>query len=83
MNKKPKTYLKCFAREHTFTNGGSVIKLSVNKEDFNKLPDNKGYVRLIVSKKSAVDKFNNTHYVYLDEFEPKGKSESGSSDLPF
>ena len=34
----------------------------------------KGYVNLIVSKMREVDKYDNTHTVYVDEWKPTGEA---------
>lgn len=80
MEAKKKTYLKSFCKEKEFDNGGSIIKISISKADFNELETTeKGYVNLVVAKRKEVGQFGDTHYIYLDDFKPK----ISKSVLPF
>ena len=73
-----KRFVKGFCKEKEFNNGGSIIKVSISKADFNELEENdKGYVNLVVAKRKEVGQFGDTHYIYLDDFKPK------KSVLPF
>ena len=73
-----KRFVKSFCKEKQFDNGGSVIKVSISKADFNELETTeKGYVNLVVAKRKEVSQFGDTHYIYLDDFKPK------KSVLPF
>ena len=86
METKKKTYLKSFCKEKEFDNGGSIIKISISKADFNELEaTEKGYVNLIVARRKEVSQFGDTHYIYLDDFKPKAKtlSTTEGNDLPF
>jgi hypothetical protein len=84
--KQQKRYVKSFCKEKEFDNGGSVIKVSINKDDFNELEEtDKGYVNLVVAKRKEVGQFGDTHYIYFDSFKPKAKTSSTTegNDLPF
>ena len=73
-----KRFVKSFCKEKEFDNGGSIIKISISKADFNELEvTEKGYVNLVVAKRKEVSQFGDTHYIYLDDFKPK------KSVLPF
>lgn len=45
--------------------------LSIQKEDFNSLPDTKWYVRILMSEKKNTDEYWNTHSLVLSEDKPK------------
>ena len=73
-----KRFVKSFCKEKIFDNGGSIVKISISKEDFNKLETTeKEYVNLVLAKRKEVSQFGDTHYIYLDDFKPK------KNDLPF
>ena len=75
-----KRFVKSFCKEKQFDNGGSIIKVSISKADFNELEvTEKGYVNLVVAKRKEVSQFGDTHYIYLDDFKPK----ASKSNLPF
>jgi hypothetical protein len=63
-----------------------IVNISVCLTDIpkEKIKDYNGkkYVNLIVAAKKEVDKFGKSHYVAIDEFEPK-KKEDNSDNLPF
>lgn len=72
-----KRFIKSYCKEVKFDNGGSIISLAINYNDFSELkPNEKGFVRLVLAKKREKDEYGNTHYLYLDEYVPK-------KDLPF
>lgn len=72
-----KTYLKCSAKEKTFGNGGSVIKLGIKVEElaaFVKAHKNeRGYVNLVIAQRRNVGEYGDTHSVYLDDYTPSGR----------
>ena len=81
-----KRFVKSFCKEKIFDNGGSIVKISISKADFNELEaTEKGYVNLIVARRKEVSQFGDTHYIYLDDFKPKAKtlSTTEGNDLPF
>jgi hypothetical protein len=75
-----KQYLKCSAKEKTFTNGGSIIKVGIKVEDlaaFVKAHKNeRGYINLAISPRREVGQYGDTHSVYLDEARQ-------TADVPF
>lgn len=79
-------YIKGSAREIHFDNGGSVINLSLNKEELMKLPGE--YVKLTIAPRRQEDDYGNTHYVKENDYKPKDRTDNSSSkddkdDLPF
>jgi len=54
------------------------MKLSIKHDQL--VPNDKGYVAVIMSRMKEPDKYGNTHTVYLDTFVPTPKT---NSDLPF
>lgn len=91
-----RNWIKGSAREITFGNGGSIINLSLNFDELEKLPREKGYIRISVASKESPDNYGNTHSVYENDFVPdKSKAgtaksspasrtqESTDDDLPF
>ena len=77
-----KNYIKGFAKEKTFDNWWSILSLSLNIEQLNKLPvDKYGNIKIDICKKKEVDKFNNTHYVVENTFMPKENKKE--EDIPF
>lgn len=72
-----------YTKRHDFTNGGSVLKISLNADDLKTLTNNqneKGYVNLVVSGIEG-DK----PYMYIDTWKPQPKAETADAngDLPF
>ena len=66
--KEQKRFVKSFCKEKIFDNGGSIVKISISKEDFNKLETTeKEYVNLVLAKRKEVSQFGDTHYIYLDK----------------
>ena len=78
-NKAPKQYINgIWLEEKTFSNGNSILKLSVLPEKFIESfkaakPNDKGYVKLVISKKLAPGKNGDTHSMYVDTWEPTGQ----------
>ena len=81
-----KTYLKCSAKEKRFTDGGSLISLSVKVSeliDFAKRHGNdRGYLNLTISPRREVGQYGDTHSVKLDTYEPK-KRQPVEDSVPF
>ena len=81
-----KIFLKCSAKQKTFSNGGSVINVGVKAEDliaFAKQHANaKGYVNLVIQERREAGKYGDTHSVALDTYEPKRKTDAEES-VPF
>jgi nicotinate-nucleotide pyrophosphorylase len=77
--------------------GNYGIKLSGKAdeiiEEIRKHQNSKGYINLEVKQRKEADKYGNTHYVVVDTFEPKARTESApepaqpkeqaTDDLPF
>jgi hypothetical protein len=56
---------------------GEIQKLSFSKKDLEVLLDNlneKGYVNLNRIAKKETDKYGNTHYLIIDEWQPQEKN---------
>jgi hypothetical protein len=74
--KKSKNYVKGGAKEVTFSNGGSLINLDIKVEgkvigsQGEILPNEAGYVKLVLSKLPAPDKFDNDFSIYENEYKP-------------
>ena len=68
---------------------GSFLNVSIHKDDFATLPDTKWYVRITINaNKNWPDQYGNTHYMTLNEREPKEQNEAQRAtkddiDLPF
>jgi hypothetical protein len=77
-----KTYINgVWVEEKIFDNGGSILKLSILPEKFlesfkSLSPNEKGYVKLVISKKLAPGKNGDTHSIYVDDWKPKTQSSS-------
>lgn len=60
--------------EKTFNDGGSILKVNIQAEDlikFLKANKNKdGYVKIVISKRKQVGDKGQTHYAYLDTWQP-------------
>ena len=81
-----KDYVKGSAREITFSNGGSILNLSILKSDLDRIEtDAKGYMRLCVAARRQEDDYGNTHYIYVDPYKPdaKGKGAAKPKSKPF
>lgn len=92
---KKKNYVRGSSIEHTFNNGSKVNNFSINIEDANVVAAAKnGWVQFCMSEKQEVDRYKNTHYIYISDFVPdkaKGKAQSanvgiddiGDTEMPF
>ena len=81
-----KTYVpKCSAKEITFQDGGSLLKLSFNAASLLEFVRNhsneKGYLNLLVSARKTPGQYGDTHSVYLDTWKPKTDAPKGG--VPF
>jgi hypothetical protein len=57
----------------TFSNGGSVFKVSFSKDDLKSMANHlneRGYVNLDMIQMKAPDKFGRTHYIKYDTWKP-------------
>lgn len=70
-----KTYLKCSAKQKTFDDGGSVIRLSFKDSDIAEFvrthKNDRGYVNLVIRERKEVGQYGDTHSVYLDDWKPR------------
>ncbi len=79
--KKVKNYIKGGAKEVTFDNGGSLVHIDILTDaggivtkNGNLKPNEKGYVKLTLSKLPQPDAYGNTHTLYENEWKPTGKA---------
>lgn len=70
-----KVFLKCSAKEKTFSNGGSIIKVGVKVADLiafaEKHANERGYLNLTIGSRREVGQYGDTHTVTLDAFTPR------------
>ena len=64
-----------------------IINLSINVKDLERLPQNKGYVKLTIVEKKT-DEYGNNITVFENEYKPISKDEvipetNTDNDLPF
>ena len=65
---------------------GTFFNLSLNINDLNKIePNEKGYIKITMSKLKEPDKNGNTHTVYENEYKPVANVNEVANDelLPF
>jgi hypothetical protein len=72
---KTKIFVRSSSREKTFDNGGQVINSSLNVNDLQPYMDEKGYCPIVIATRNKVDEWDNTHYIYIDEFALDRKKE--------
>jgi len=86
-----KKYVRGNSKEVTFDNGGSLINLSFNVNDFLSgdgqqniadFADDKGWVKITVAPKREVDQYGNTHSLYLNEYRPDPNYQSQAGNPP-
>ena len=86
-----KKYVRGNCKEVTFNNGGSLINVSFNVNEFlsgvgeNKVAecaDEKGWVKITVAPKREVDQYGNTHSAYLNEYKPDPNYQSKAGNPP-
>jgi hypothetical protein len=78
-------------KKKEFSNGGSLINISLQYAKL--VPNEKGYVNLVVGGKKETDQYGNTHAVWVNDFKPTNKSAADvvtnntppptDDDLPF
>ena len=95
-----KKYLRGNTRTKKFDNGGEITKFSINIKDMlsgqnnrghsiDEFADSDGWVNFEIGNKKEVDKYKNTHSVWLNEYkvdaESGNKSESpeNQTEAPF
>lgn len=79
---KKKNYIKGSAKEHVFDNGGSVIHIDMKLEDLKKIANERGYVKVTVSKLKQTDDYGNTHSVYENDYKPAEKKAAPAAKTP-
>lgn len=65
---KQKTFVRGSAREKVFDNGGIVINVSLNINDLTAYANDKGYVPIVLAQRTELDAYDNSHYMYIDEY---------------
>lgn len=87
-----KNYIRGFAKERKFDNGWSIIALTLNLKQLNKLPvDNYWGVKIDVCQRREVDTYWNTHYVVENTYKKQDNDAKQEAkeiketewDLPF
>jgi hypothetical protein len=77
MADQAKVYVpKSSAKEVTFRDGGSMLKLSFKVDEFiaflQQNKNEKGYINLVCSKRREVGQYGDTHSLVLDTWKPSG-----------
>lgn len=78
---KQRNYINgIWLNEKSFSDGGSIIKLSILPEKFidsikGLKVDENGFARVVISK-SKTPKPNSTHFAYEDDFVPQSQNKS-------
>ena len=72
---EPKIYVpKANGKEHTFADGGKILKLGFHVDTLiefvKKHVNEKGYINLIVTRRKEVGQFGETHGITLDTWKP-------------
>lgn len=82
-----KTFLKCSAKQKTFSNGNSILTLGVKVEDLiafaRQHANERGYINLVIQERREPGKYGDTHSVALDTYEPKKREAFTAADVPF
>ena len=85
-----KTYINWICKEVQFNNWGSIINISLKLEDLQDLANEKGYINMTINKRKEPGKFNETHYLKLNEYKSKDKAKNefwdeiiSVEDIPF
>lgn len=75
-----KEYISGSAKQVDFPNGGSIIKLSLNKDQLLAVPSNEaGYITIDVCERRSIDQYGNSHYVKVNTFKPdKSKAKAST-----
>jgi hypothetical protein len=73
-NKSERVFLDgCWIEKKSFDNGQAILKLSILKDRFIRHIESfdvndKGYLRLVITKRKEVGRNGETHSMYLDEY---------------
>lgn len=91
----PKTYINSiFINEHTFSDGGSILKLSIPEERIDELASQLktnatgGWARLVIAKNrlptvsKKTGKVISTHNVSVDTWQPSAKQDAPAPSRP-
>ena len=87
--KNEKTYCNAISiKSHTFADGNEVLNLYVRadklREFLDEHEDDKGAVRLVIGRRKEPDKYENTHSIWKDTYQPKQKPlQKPADDGPF
>lgn len=84
---EPKIYVpKSGAKEVTFKDGGSIIRLSFQAEALmefiRKHKNQQGWININVSKRQVTSQYGDTHCLYLDTWKPKEKTTPQPASQP-
>ena len=75
---------KCNAKEITFKDGGSLIRIGCHVESLiafvRQNANEQGYVNLVVTRRREPGKYGETHAVYLDDWKPQPKARAPAAD---
>ena len=74
--KKKKNYIKGSAREKVFDNGGSVINVDLNIAELSAIANEKGYVKITLSRLREQDMYGNHFAIYENDFVPTKQKET-------
>jgi hypothetical protein len=75
LSKSKKNYVKGSAKLVTFPDGGELINLDLNLESLSNLTVNeRGYVKLTLSRLKIADQFGNGYSVYENDYKPEPKT---------
>lgn len=72
---KTKIFVRSSSRKKVFENGGEVINQSINVNDLLPYADEKGFVPIVTAQRNEADEWDNTHYIYIDEYALQKKKE--------
>lgn len=70
MAETTKNYLRWSAKAVT-TQYGTLINLSISKEELNKLPvSEKGFIRITIAERKEIGQYGDTHSIFENTFVP-------------
>lgn len=78
------------AKEKTFNDGGSIIKIMLSLDGMKDHFDNYGFtteqgkkkIKLLVSQRREPDQYGNTHYVTIDTWKPESQATAPEPETP-
>jgi hypothetical protein len=78
---------KCSIKQKVFEHGGSVLNCSFKLEELKEHVTEDGWIRITIAERRSTSEKGQTHYAYVDNYVPKGRSESTplptGEDIPF